>query len=447
MSKRCEACGCELVDQECPWCGTEPDDRGQGEADSAGAASLTGADAPPGPNTELLAELTQLAEDYRLGRDAGPTRQQALLRRTIRALRSLGWQLTVEQEARYRWSTVAKNARWENGCLRSELVEARDAVPPGRADWMYDRELDYYIPCCSQLRGRRRCGNGPLTGSAVQSGDCGEDHRVISSMDGNHISTPTATPGDLYVDVRSELNRAFGYDGQDDAQGDFLHDLTERVLALAARAVTSPVLWSGDTYEFVDEHEGPADCSAVPFALLPVPPGTEIAVISLGSAAEEETVTVSHPSTEPRGAAPELRIAARDAATEIMQIAARLARREIVAADDEINDRTDANIVALANRLSAVYIRLRRAAVTALTSGSAVEKGESFYAIRRTDGEEMHGEYSWSVVGGPDDWDPAEEDSFDFLDPVEFELVRMVVSPVARRMLPEPATEEDDSDG
>lgn len=44
----------------------------------------------------LLVDLHDLAEDYRLGRDVGPTRQQALLRRTITTLRSQAQEIQRE---------------------------------------------------------------------------------------------------------------------------------------------------------------------------------------------------------------------------------------------------------------------------------------------------------------------------------------------------------------
>lgn len=54
---------------------------------------------------------------------------------------------------------------------------------------------------------------------------------------------------------------------------------------------------------------------------------------------------------------------------------------------------------------------------------------ESFYAMRRVDGEPI-GEFSWVEAVGPDDWTYADDSAND---PAEFEIVRMVVVPVARR--------------
>lgn len=52
---------------------------------------------------------------------------------------------------------------------------------PGKADWMYDEELQIHIPCCSQHRRLDsgvtvKCGNGPLNADGIAAGDCGEDH-------------------------------------------------------------------------------------------------------------------------------------------------------------------------------------------------------------------------------------------------------------------------------
>ena len=60
---------------------------------------------------------------------------------------------------------------------------------------------------------------------------------------------------------------------------------------------------------------------------------------------------------------------------------------------------------------------------------------ESFYSIRRTDGELIYGEYAWMSADGPDDWTIAIEGGDD--EATEYEIVRMVVEPVAKRTLPE----------
>lgn len=51
----------------------------------------------------------------------------------------------------------------------------------GKADWIYEPTIDCHVPCCTVFTPSneatpklRRCGNGPLTGSAIESGDCGE---------------------------------------------------------------------------------------------------------------------------------------------------------------------------------------------------------------------------------------------------------------------------------
>lgn len=71
---------------------------------------------------------------------------------------------------------------------------------------------------------------------------------------------------------------------------------------------------------------------------------------------------------------------------------------------------------------------------------------EEFYAIRRVDGEPIYGEYSWTSTTGPNDWEPAQLEAEDADDPIEYELVKMTVTPVATHKFPtchecdEPAT-------
>lgn len=74
------------------------------------------------------------------------------------------------------------------------------------------------------------------------------------------------------------------------------------------------------------------------------------------------------------------------------------------------------------------------------------EPDEIVHAIRRTDGELMHGEYSWSTSTGPDDWEPAELDSEDagYPDTIEFEMIEMRCRTIATKSLPEnPHVERD----
>lgn len=59
---------------------------------------------------------------------------------------------------------------------------------------------------------------------------------------------------------------------------------------------------------------------------------------------------------------------------------------------------------------------------------------EFFYMVRRTDGEEI-GDYSWVNASGPDDWSSV-EDYDDEDEPVEYELCKLTVEPVARHTWP-----------
>ena len=51
-------------------------------------------------------------------------------------------------------------------------------TPEGACDWIWDDDDQAHHPCCSQLLEREgfKCGNGPLTGEAIVTGDCGIDH-------------------------------------------------------------------------------------------------------------------------------------------------------------------------------------------------------------------------------------------------------------------------------
>lgn len=45
------------------------------------------------------------------------------------------------------------------------------------ADFIWANELGCFLPCCSVTKADGSvCGNGPLTGDQVNTGDCGEDH-------------------------------------------------------------------------------------------------------------------------------------------------------------------------------------------------------------------------------------------------------------------------------
>lgn len=46
------------------------------------------------------------------------------------------------------------------------------------------------------------------------------------------------------------------------------------------------------------------------------------------------------------------------------------------------------------------------------------------YTIRRADGEEIMGEYSFMVCGGPDDWEVAEEEEDLLESPTEYVIER-----------------------
>lgn len=69
--------------------------------------------------------------------------------------------------------------------------------------------------------------------------------------------------------------------------------------------------------------------------------------------------------------------------------------------------------------------------------GEATERDdgpEFFYAVRRTDGEEID-DYTIVFASGPDDWSSVEPYG-DEDEPVEYELVKLIVEPVATRTVP-----------
>ena len=61
---------------------------------------------------------------------------------------------------------------------------------------------------------------------------------------------------------------------------------------------------------------------------------------------------------------------------------------------------------------------------------------ETMYAIRRTDGEPIHGEWSFVIVDGPNDWTAAEDDAAGNGHPATYELVEMTVKTRRVRTLP-----------
>lgn len=85
--------------------------------------------------------------------------------------------------------------------------------------------------------------------------------------------------------------------------------------------------------------------------------------------------------------------------------------------------------------------------MTASTSAEASDDAdrERFFAIRRTDSEPIFGEYGWMNADHADDWHIAEEDSAHDDVPIEYEIVEMIVVPVATRTFGEQVAEEIDS--
>lgn len=90
-----------------------------------------------------------------------------------------------------------------------------------------------------------------------------------------------------------------------------------------------------------------------------------------------------------------------------------------------------------------------------------MKAGDTVHLVRRTDGSEIGGDYSFFLASGPKDWDAAESDAEGWDGPVEYDLVTLVVQGVETRTLPvcsrcdqpavhwglcEPHAREDDPD-
>jgi len=62
---------------------------------------------------------------------------------------------------------------------------------------------------------------------------------------------------------------------------------------------------------------------------------------------------------------------------------------------------------------------------------------ERFFAIRRTDGEQIWGEFTWMSCAGSNDWTVAEE-AAEHDEATEYEIVEMTVRSVAKRTFGDP---------
>jgi len=65
---------------------------------------------------------------------------------------------------------------------------------------------------------------------------------------------------------------------------------------------------------------------------------------------------------------------------------------------------------------------------------------EAFYAIRRTDGDLIH-DYGWLGCADAEDWATAE--AINHCGATEYEIVRMVVEPLARRTFGTPTPDDE----
>lgn len=59
------------------------------------------------------------------------------------------------------------------------VSQNRRSLLLGKADWIYNDDLGCHIPCCiQQVQFFVRCGNGPLEGEQITTGDCGLFHSL-----------------------------------------------------------------------------------------------------------------------------------------------------------------------------------------------------------------------------------------------------------------------------
>lgn len=65
-----------------------------------------------------------------------------------------------------------------------------------------------------------------------------------------------------------------------------------------------------------------------------------------------------------------------------------------------------------------------------------MKPGDLVHLVRRTDGSEIGGDYSFMVASGPKDWDAAESDAEGWDGPVDYDLVTLVVQGVETRTYP-----------
>lgn len=102
---------------------------------------------------------------------------------------------------------------WDAIPLLAEVERLRaenERLQRGKADWLYDHEWEMHIPGCSQPKGRWRCGNGPLTGDAIATGDCGEAHDEALRADSVPRSALVAVLAELDAEHRPEPDRPWG---------------------------------------------------------------------------------------------------------------------------------------------------------------------------------------------------------------------------------------------
>jgi hypothetical protein len=81
----------------------------------------------------------------------------------------------VERLARFIMENIPGEPSQSEGAIDTAIRLLSEERTLGKADWLYSPDLGCHIPCCTWLMPTlRRCGNGPLTGEAIVTGNCGQ---------------------------------------------------------------------------------------------------------------------------------------------------------------------------------------------------------------------------------------------------------------------------------
>jgi hypothetical protein len=86
------------------------------------------------------------------------------------------------------------------GFTVTDGIEVVPMISLGRADWIYDDEIGCHIPCCAMYIGNQRCGNNPLKGDQIRTGNCGNKHVPVSGKFGTVVYSKSISGGQTMKD-------------------------------------------------------------------------------------------------------------------------------------------------------------------------------------------------------------------------------------------------------